>query len=383
MPGSGGDFGPPVKILQITYESFGSPFGFGGAGVRAYEIYRRLKERHEITFLCMRYAGARDGEMDGIYHRFVGMEGGGLTASVLAYTVETARFVRRHGNDYDVIVENFLPSTPFLSRFLTDRPVILQVQGVMEGHALAKFRFYHSLPMFIVERFYPGLYDRFIFVSSVTRGKVMGRVRKRFRQCEVISNGVDEELLESAPRAGNYILFFSRIDRYTKGLDILLSAFSALAPAFPGIELVLAGHESTSFNDLVAGLTDSVKSRVRYAGFLSGQEKQELLAGAQVVVLPSRHESAPVSILETAACGKPLVVSDIEELKFVTEQGFGVEFASGSDVGLTESLRRLLSSPELRRSLGNRGREYAGQFPWGSVAVKFEKALQSAQREGK
>lgn len=31
-----------MKILQIIYESFGSPFGFGGAGVRAYEIYRRL-----------------------------------------------------------------------------------------------------------------------------------------------------------------------------------------------------------------------------------------------------------------------------------------------------------------------------------------------------
>ena len=372
-----------MKILQLTYESFGSPFGFGGAGVRAYEIYRRLKERHQITFLCMRYTGARDGEMDGIDHRFVGMEGGGLTASVLAYTVEAARFVRKHGNDYDVIVENFLPSTPFFSRFLTDTPVILQVQGVMERHALAKFRFYHSLPMFVVERFYPGLHDRFIFVSAVTREKVMARVRRKVRQCEVISNGVDEGLLESAPGPGNYILFFSRIDRYTKGLDILLSAFSALAPAFPGIELVLAGYESSPFRDIVAGLPDSVKSRVRYAGFLSGKEKQELLAGAQVVVLPSRHESAPVSILEAAACGKPLVVSDIKELKFVAEQGFGVEFSSGSASGLRESLRRLLSSHDLRKSLGNRGRDYAARFPWSSVAIKFENALQSAQRERK
>ena len=33
-----------MKILQIIYESFGSPFGFGGAGVRAYEIYKRLKD---------------------------------------------------------------------------------------------------------------------------------------------------------------------------------------------------------------------------------------------------------------------------------------------------------------------------------------------------
>ena len=51
-----------MKILQLIYESFGSPFGFGGAGVRAYEIYKRLKARHDITFLCMKYPEAIDGE---------------------------------------------------------------------------------------------------------------------------------------------------------------------------------------------------------------------------------------------------------------------------------------------------------------------------------
>jgi hypothetical protein len=38
-----------MKILQLIYESFNSPFGFGGAGGRAYEIYKRLTERHDIT----------------------------------------------------------------------------------------------------------------------------------------------------------------------------------------------------------------------------------------------------------------------------------------------------------------------------------------------
>ncbi len=45
-----------MKILQIIYESPGSPFGFGGAGVRANEIYKRLNDTarhnppvHEIS----------------------------------------------------------------------------------------------------------------------------------------------------------------------------------------------------------------------------------------------------------------------------------------------------------------------------------------------
>jgi glycosyltransferase involved in cell wall biosynthesis len=372
-----------MKILQITYESFGSPFGFGGAGVRAYEIYRRLQDRHRITFLCMRYPGAKDGDIQGIDHIFAGSESRSLTVSVLAYTLKAAEFVRKHGGDFDVIVENFLPSTPFFSKFLTGTPVILQVQGIMEGHVLRKFRFYHSFPMYLSEKFYPGLYDRFIFVSPVTQEKVMTGVKGKVRQCHMIPNGVDKALLQTAPVAGDYILFFSRIDTYTKGLDLLLSAFSRLAPSFPRLELVMAGYEFDPAEKLIARLEPSLRSRVRYAGFLSGKAKRDLLAGAAVVVLPSRHESAPISILEAAACGKPLVVSNIRELKFVAGNGLGLEFSSGVAEELRESLELVLKNPELRTELGSRGREYAERFLWDSVAAEFENALQLARDENR
>jgi hypothetical protein len=61
-----------LKILQIIYESYGNLFGVGGAGVRAYEVYKRLQDRHEITLLCMKYPGAKDGEIEGLRHVFVG-----------------------------------------------------------------------------------------------------------------------------------------------------------------------------------------------------------------------------------------------------------------------------------------------------------------------
>jgi hypothetical protein len=95
-----------MKILQIIYESSGCLFGFGGAGVRAYEIYKRLKDRHDITLLCMKYPGAEDGEREGLKHVFVGTESRSLTRSVLAYTVKAAQFVRKHADNFDVIIEN-------------------------------------------------------------------------------------------------------------------------------------------------------------------------------------------------------------------------------------------------------------------------------------
>ncbi len=365
-----------MKILQIIYESYGSPFGFGGAGVRAYEIYKRLNKHHDITLLCMKYPGACDGDIGGLRHVFVGTESKGLAKSVLAYTLKAASFVWKYGNDYDVIVENFLPSTPFCSGLFTRTPVVLQVQGVMERQALSKFPLPYGLPMFLVERAYPSWYSRFIFVSPVTKHKVMARVTGRVDYCAVVPNGVDARLLETTPVDGDYILFFSRIDSHTKGLDLLMSAFTGLGERFPEVRLVLAGYEFDRVSSLLEKVPPRLRNRIGYAGFVSGTEKTALLSGARVVVLPSRHESQPVSLLEAAACAKPVLVSDIPELAFVTGNNFGLSFPSGSAPGLQERLDQILGDATLRRQLGAAGRIYASQFLWDDLAQQFENALQ-------
>ncbi len=365
-----------MKILQIIYESRDNPFGTGGAGLRAYEIYARLKDRHDITLLCMRYPGAADGEIEGLRHVFVGAESRSLTKSVLSYTVKAAQYVRRHGGSYDVIVENFLPSTPIFSRLLTRTPVILQVQGVMERHSLKKFSPVYAVPMFLVEGTYPFLYEHFIFVSAVTRDKVMTGRRRKTGLCEVIPNGINRDLLDAIPEEQGYILFFSRIDIYTKGLDLLMSAFSRIADDFPGLRVILAGYEFDRFSTLRDMLRPDLQGRVEYAGFVTGTQKRELLSGASVVVLPSRHESSPISILEAAALARPVIVSDIPELAFVEQRQMGISFRSGSSEDLSQKIAHLLHNSGLRQDLGLQGREYARQFLWDTIAPCFENALQ-------
>jgi len=364
-----------MKILQIIYESRGSPFGFGGAGVRAYEIYKRLKDRHEITLLCMKYPGAANGEPEGLRHVFVGTESTSLTKSVFAYTVKAAQFVRKHADEFDVIVENFLPSTPFFCNFLTKKPVILQVQGIMERHSLKKFSPLYSFPMYAVEQFYPGLHERFIFVSDITQKKIMARVKRQVRSCHVIPNGIDEELLQIAPQEEEYILFLSRIDIYTKGLDVLLKAFTAISEKYPDLKLILAGYEFDKFESLLAGLPPSLRERIEYAGFVASEEKIALMSKAKLFVLPSRHESAPISILEAAACAKAVIVSDIPELSYVEEAGFGLCFPSGSIEGLTDKIDYLLKNSGTRAYMGEKGRRYASQFLWSRAAERFESTL--------
>lgn len=367
-----------MNILQLIYESRGSPFGFGGAGIRAHEIYRRLKDRHEIDVVCMRYPGAHDGETDGLRHIFVGAESRHLSVSVVGYTVKASSFVKRFGDRYDIIVENFLPSTPFFAKFLTETPVILQVQGVMDGHALRKFPPYYSGPMYLVERFYPRLYDRLVFVSEATKARVLARHHGRINLCEVVPNGVGKELFSEQSEEEDYILFFSRIDVYTKGLDVLVQAFAKLSRHAPGLVLKLAGFPSDDIAGLVAPLPGDVKRKVEYVGFVEGRAKTALLAKAKFLVLPSRHESAPICLLEAAACGKPVIVSDILELDFVEKMGLGLSFPSGSVDRLHEKMEILLTNQPLRKRMGEAGRAWSAGYLWDDIAIAFEDVLKKA-----
>lgn len=360
-----------MKILQLIYESLGNPFGFGGAGVRAYEIYKRLKDRHDITLLCMKYHGARDGEIEGLRHIFVGIESNSLLLSTIAYTLRASQYVMRNGDKFDVIIEGFRPSTPFFIAYLTKTPVILQIQGIMGIHSLKKFNPFYSLPMYLIERFYPKLYKSLVFVTDVNIDKYI----KGNKKYAIIPNGINKELLQVKRQEGDYILFLSRIDTYTKGLDILLDAFKIVAEGFKDLRLILAGHELDSTERLFKSLPENIRERVSYAGFVRGEEKLKLLSGAKVFVLPSRHEAHPVSVLEAMACGVAVIVSDIKELRYVDENGLGLVFKSGSATSLADKLQTLLENEEMRYKIGEQAKRYVSQFLWDDIAVRFEEFL--------
>ncbi len=360
-----------MKILHLVYESLGSPFGFGGAGVRGYEIYKRLKSRHDITLMCMKYPGAEDKEIEGLKHIFVGTESKSITKSVLYYTLKAARHVREYGEDYDVIVENFLPATPFFSKYLTKTPVVLQIQGIWGLHHMRKFNPFYGFLMYLMEKVYPVFYDKFILVTDVN----MDRFVKRARKYSIIPNGIDKSFFQMKSDGQDYIVFLSRIDTYQKGLDILIEAFSLIAEEFKKIKLVLAGYEFNKVSDLIRGLPAGLNERVNYAGFVTGDKKAELLSGAKIFVLPSRHEAHPISVIEALACSRPVIVSDIPELGYVENNKIGMTFRSGSSEDLAEKIRILLADSELRKDFGEKGRRYASGFLWDDLAMRFEQFL--------
>lgn len=364
-----------MKILHLLYESRGDYFGIGGVGIRAYEIYRRLAERHEITLLCKKYPGSADeAVLDGLQHIFVGSSSPNLAVSLLSYARRAGRFVRDEGSRYDVVVEEFSPAIPTFLFSFRRSPVILQIQGYTGGNYFGKYNPLYSGFLYMTERFTPRLYRNLIFVSEA-EGKRY-RVGARSRVC-VISNGVDRRLIDTVPGESGYILYLGRIDIHHKGLDILLDAYAGFQERFPDIKLVIAGdgRDRDRFLALLGRLSPRVRENIELKGWVEGEEKAGLLRSALFSVMPSRYETQGIAALEALACAKPVVVSDIPELRYVTEHEAGSSFSSGDVSSLAKAMAGLAGS-RCRREMGERGRQWVKGFTFEKVALQYEAFLE-------
>jgi len=362
-----------MKILHLLYESKGDPFGIGGVGIRAYELYGRLRERHDITFLCKKYPGAADGFKEGLKHVYVGSESKGLTKTLLSYAFYAARFVKRHGAQFDVIVNEFSPAVPAFLYSYEDRPVVLQIQGYTGKKYFEKYNIFHSAVLYALERWAPRHYKNFIFVSDASR--------KRFnvgksKNVEVISNGISGKLLLRGTDESDYVLYLGRIDIHHKGLDILLHAFEEVSGAFPRVRLVIAGdgRDRQRFALLAEAMPEQIRKAIYMAGWVEDEEKESLISNALLLILPSRYETQGIVALEAMACGKALIVSDIPELRYVTTSGAGIPFRSGDAVSLAVAMKDLLLSTH-RSRMGQKGREWVKEHTWDKIALRYEKFL--------
>jgi glycosyltransferase involved in cell wall biosynthesis len=180
-----------------------------------------------------------------------------------------------------------------------------------------------------------------------------------------------DELSERLPGLGGrpYVLFLGRLHQ-KKGLDLLIPSIRRLGSDFPNTIFVLAGSPDPGYASTVRRLLEgnSVGNRVLMTGAVSGDLKSLLLQFAEVFVLPSYSEGLPIAVLEALAHSRPVVITDMCNLPEVVAAGAGFEIPPHIEA-VTESLRRLLSDPELRAEMGRSARRLAReQFSWPTIA---------------
>jgi glycosyltransferase involved in cell wall biosynthesis len=223
------------------------------------------------------------------------------------------------------------------------------------------------------------LADGVFVVSSQDRdhllekGMSAGRVHR-------VDNGVEKDLLtlRRPPPAddGSVLLLFvgTWIDR--KGTPELVQAFARLCAHHPGVRLAVAGT-GVPAAEVLSSVPESVREKVEVHEFVARHELRHLLGRADVFVLPSWFEGMPLSLLEAAAAGLPIVATDTcgirDVLRPIDPDRDGGRLVPPNDgAALHVALDELVRDATVRRELGVRARARAHAFTWAGSADALE-----------
>jgi glycosyltransferase involved in cell wall biosynthesis len=193
-------------------------------------------------------------------------------------------------------------------------------------------------------------------------------------KASVMPNGVD--LLEFDQKARfehprRYVLCIGNLVP-KKGQDILIRAFELLRRGHADVDLLLAGdgRERGRCERLAAEL--GLGKAVRFLGAVCRDRIPELLAGTEMLVLPSRQEPFGIVLLEAMAAGKPIVATVVGGVPELVRDGKNGLLVNPEDPqALSEAICVLLEDTHLAERLGGEGRDLAQDYRWDAVAQRY------------
>jgi glycosyltransferase involved in cell wall biosynthesis len=231
-------------------------------------------------------------------------------------------------------------------------------------------------------RFVMSHVDRVVVLSTQWE-KLIGQIAPAAKVVKIF-NPVSAPLgVSAAPRLDNVLLFLGRFGR-RKGVFDLLEALTIVRARFPAIKLWCGGDgdwAAVENRTRELGLCDCVE----FLGWVSGAEKERVLAEATIYVLPSHAEGLPMGVLEAMAAGAPVVATTVGGIPDAIDDGVDGFLVAPGDIGaLADRITRLLGDAEMRDVFAARAKSEARErFSAEKVLMQVEelyRRLGAAQR---
>jgi len=166
-----------------------------------------------------------------------------------------------------------------------------------------------------------------------------------------------------------------------KGADVFLRAAALVAGVVPGARFVVIGDGRLrgELEALAGDLGLLLEDRARFLGFR--YDAADLIAGLDILAVPSRSEGTPLVVGEAMAAGVPVVASRAGGLPDqVTHRRTGLVVDPEDPEGLATALVSLLLAPDEARQLGEAGRAHAARFPHAALVDRIEEVYRQAHQ---
>ncbi|HEX3705346.1 MAG TPA: glycosyltransferase family 4 protein [Mycobacteriales bacterium] len=198
----------------------------------------------------------------------------------------------------------------------------------------------------------------------------------------VVPIGVDTDTFRppKKPRVPGRIVAVSSSDSPIKGVKVLLEAVAKVRTGHD-VELIVVGKPNPDGPVARAVKDLNLAADVRFVSGLSNDGIAELLASAEVAVVPSLYEGFSIPAVEAMACATPLIATTGGALPEVvgTDGKTGVLVAPGDPAELADALGALLDDDARRKKMGAAGRKrIETSYTWRRVAESMVEVYRDA-----
>ena len=208
--------------------------------------------------------------------------------------------------------------------------------------------------------------------TLLNRGGSLNLVENPDHRDALVALGVEPNLIIQFPGSGVDIQYFSSTPEPNgpmtaafagrmledKGVRALVAAHQILAKSGSPLQLLLAGDPDPANPNSITRVELEQWSRqpgIRWLGHVG--DIREVWAKAHIAVLPSHGEGLPVSLLEAAACGRPIVATDVSGCREIARPDVNALLVPVEDApALAHAISRLASDAAMRGRFGAAGR---------------------------
>lgn len=177
-------------------------------------------------------------------------------------------------------------------------------------------------------------------------------------------------------------LLWMRTFHHIYNPEMAIDTLADLRRTHPEAILTMAGQDK----GLQSAVRDYAREKgldgaVRFPGFLSAMEKVREFDDHDIFLNTNRIDNMPVSVLEAAAFGLPIVATNVGGLSYLLEEGrTGLLVADGDAFAMAQAVHRLLAKPDLAATLSTNGRRLAEASGWQPVRAQWEGLFQEVLR---
>jgi len=359
-----------------------------GANVYAYELFREIyrlrkigKINHDFV-LYLKNPPAFDLPKENSWWKYKIIPGSGLW--IIRKLMPTLLLKKKP--DVFFSPNHYLPPITLMPKVCTIHDLgYLKFSGQFKKHDFWQLKYWTAISITIskyiiavskntaddIVRHYPFASKKHIVVHH-------GYDKKRFNNN--ISYDVVRRVKKRYLIKGKYILFLGTL-KPNKNIEGIIDAFNIICDYHKdnSIKLVISGKKGWLYNSIFNKVRHlKLGKKVIFTDFVDEKDKPALLFGAHLLISPSFWEGFGLHILESLACGTPVVASKVASIPEVVGKA-AIYVNPIKPESISEGIIKVLSMNKLEyNKLVKMGIIQAGKFSWEKCARKTIGILEKA-----